>query len=441
MRGLTKDSIQTLLVRVPVLIITFLHTILLIRLLGADGNGVYVFLLANAQLGTILFSLNLAKVFTYFLASGKFPRGKIVGLALWILIIAILLFLSIVLGSFLLNAPWLNLLLPSGYENLFFCLFLVFYFLFLMVQLFCKCLLQGGLKFKQVNLFALISNAILLVGLATLFFLNYSQVYHFSLKHVLGITLCIHVFNSILLIYLTQRALRIKIDFRFRNIGLIRPFFDYAIKGYLTNISNFLNKRIDIWFVESFHGVAKLGVYGLAGSLINFMLSSLQPLNQVIMPYMTQMDEKEGNQMLLIYSRLVFLLAVTMALGVFLLAPWLVPFLFGKDFMGAVLPVRILLVGFVLLSIRTTFGSYAYARNHLNYLVNANLLALGVTIVLDILLIPKFGIVGASIASVCAYFTSIAYLVINIVRDLESPWYQFFIFGKEDWNYWKKQLK
>lgn len=280
----------------------------------------------------------------------------------------------------------------------------------------------------------------LLLGLSSVFSLKYLQIHTATLQEVLGLVLIIQLSNGIVYLLFTQRTLKLRIDFHFRNIGLIMPFFRYALQGYFSNVSNFLNMRVDIWFVKTFHGTVKLGIYGLAASLTNFMLLAIQPIGQVFMPHIAKMDFEGSKQMLMIYSRLTFLLAVIISLFVYLLVPWFIPFLFGMEFESAVLPVRILLLGFIFISIRNAFGAYAAARNQLQYLLYSNLISLGVTILLDILLIPKYGIIGASIASVCSYFTATCYLVYKVIKQIQTPWYQAFLFSKKDLIYWKNQL-
>ncbi len=441
MNKLHRDTFQTLLARVPVLIITFFHTIILIRLLGKEGNGVYAFLIANAHLGNALLSINLKQAFTYFIAQRQFPPEKIIGLALYIVLIGTFVFSAFSLLTFHLDAPWLSILTPKGYSTLFSVLFLIFYFFFfLLAQGFCHSLLRGNLKFRIFNLYMLLSNVLILIILGGLFILKTIYNYSFTVENILQIILVTQLVITLIYLLVTIWALKLKIDVKFNTLGILRAYFTYAMKGYFTQIAGFLTKRIDVWFVEFFRGVATLGVYALAGSFINFMLEAFLPINQVLMPYLTKLDKKEGGAILIRYVRLTFFLALIMVLVIFVIAGWIIPFLFGQTFEASVLPVRILVFGVIFIALQQTFVTFVAAHDQLHHVLKGNVYGLIATIVLDLLLIPQHGIIGASIASIFSYFVSSFYLMVRVMKDIKQPIYTAFIFNKSDWNYWKEQF-
>ena len=440
MSAVHKNTLQTLAYKVPILVLTFIHTILLIRLLGQAGNGVYSFLIANAYLGVMLYSVNFKSTVIYFISHANYPLEKIIGLAFWVMMIGGASFVCFIILSFTLSAPWLSLLLPVGYEGLFFIGFLILYTIYLFILSFCEALLLGNLKFKVYNRFSLISNLFLLITLGGTYIIHHTEILTLSLSNILTIVLISQLINVVIFFIVTIKSLSLKIDFEVRNIGLIKPFFEYALKGYFTSVANFFNKRIDVWFVEFFSGISNLGIYALAASLTNFILEAFRPIYQVMMPHLARMDELESGKLLMMYARLTFLLSGIAAITVFLLAGWLIPAIFGQAFIGAVLPVRILLLGVVIISMQNVFGAYASAKNKLHFIVYGKLFGLCTTIVLDISLIPSFGIIGASIASISSYLVSNVYIFMCVLKEIKQPWHQAFLFGKSDWIYWKKQI-
>ena len=89
----------------------------------------------------------------------------------------------------------------------------------------------------------------------------------------------------------------------------------------------------------------------------------------------------------------------------------LIPALYGSDFKGAITPAHIILVGLAPQGIAAVITAFLYGvgRPGLNSLGMA--VGLAATVVLDLLLIPRFGAVGAASASAVAYASSTLALV------------------------------
>jgi O-antigen/teichoic acid export membrane protein len=88
------------------------------------------------------------------------------------------------------------------------------------------------------------------------------------------------------------------------------------------------------------------------------------------------------------------------------------PWIFGPAFQAAILPAQILLVGLVAEGIGGIVTPYLYGEGR----PGLNSLAMGagvvVTVLLDVLLIPRFQAVGAAVASSSAYITTTVVLLL-----------------------------
>jgi len=105
------------------------------------------------------------------------------------------------------------------------------------------------------------------------------------------------------------------------------------------------------------------------------------------------------------------LLAAGAIVPVWFAATLLIPALYGSDFKGAITPAHIILVGLAPQGIAAVITAFLYGvgRPGLNSLGMA--VGLAATVVLDLLLIPRFGAVGAASASAVAYASSTLALV------------------------------
>ena len=104
-----------------------------------------------------------------------------------------------------------------------------------------------------------------------------------------------------------------------------------------------------------------------------------------------------------IMYRVVAVTLAAAALAIGLSAGLLVPFFFSSKFAAAVTPLRILLVGTFALGIGLLASHHLYGLGDAASPSKISLLAVITTVILDLLLIPLLGIVGAALASAVSY--------------------------------------
>jgi stage V sporulation protein B len=114
-------------------------------------------------------------------------------------------------------------------------------------------------------------------------------------------------------------------------------------------------------------------------------------------------------------------------LGVGFFAKDIVTLIFGDSFVYAVLPLQILIIGTVIFGLVKAIGSSLAGIGRVD--VNLKITAFGamVNIILNFLLIPLYGIVGAAIATITSFIIialSIIYLTITIMHiKIDVKWY------------------
>ncbi len=99
-----------------------------------------------------------------------------------------------------------------------------------------------------------------------------------------------------------------------------------------------------------------------------------------------------------------------------LLTRWLIPLFYGQAFASAIPAAQWLLPGMLALTIVKTLSVVVSGLGRPEYMTYGILVGLLGTTVLDFLLIPHFGIIGAAWASSLAYWLAAATLFILYVR-------------------------
>ncbi|WP_408959122.1 flippase [Natrinema sp. 74] len=197
--------------------------------------------------------------------------------------------------------------------------------------------------------------------------------------------------------------------------GLSRRLLEYSVPLTATQSANVIDKQIDIVLVGMFLNPAAVAFYTLAKQITDFVLAPAASLGFTISPnFGEQKAADELAEARRIYEKSltnVLLLYIPAAAGLAIVAGPFLTMIFGQDYAAAV-PVLQVLAGFVVLQAITNLTS-----DSLDYLgrARARAIAKGLTalanLCLNIILIPRIGVVGAAIATVA---THSVYVAVNL---------------------------
>ena len=128
-----------------------------------------------------------------------------------------------------------------------------------------------------------------------------------------------------------------------------------------------------------------------------------------------------------------------MVLG--LAAPALVPAMFGSAFRPAVPALWVLLPGVVALALTRVGVAAVVGGGWPRVGTYAGAIALALTVGFDLLLIPRWGMLGAAVASTIAYSAQSAFVVATLVRQTGLPLREIVAFRRADFVLVRELLK
>jgi O-antigen/teichoic acid export membrane protein len=175
-----------------------------------------------------------------------------------------------------------------------------------------------------------------------------------------------------------------------------------------------------------------LGQYGLATQVTNFISEAMTPFNQVLIPYIAESSSDQHNEIVERIARLNLTISIVAAIGIISTSWLFIPWVFGKSFALAVPATQVLAIGILFISQRLVFSGYFKAINEMKYPVRASWAGVVITVIMDLLLIPKYGIVGASIATCGAYGVTSFYLIRMAQKKLGFSLTHIFLIRKSD---------
>lgn len=207
--------------------------------------------------------------------------------------------------------------------------------------------------------------------------------------------------------------------------GLLKRIFVF---GWFAGLSLMVSRMIysmDILYLARLKGDPwQTGCYGLASSLVLLVLLLPAAIGVVALPDMAERCRDPRASFHIAVKAIVNALVavVLVAGGLFLLAPTLLPLVFGRDYYFSSELLRILLLGALFYVPASILGTHLFALGQSKITFPANLLVLAVNLGANMVLIPEWGARGAAVAMVMTHaslllvYAGLNFAVLNNVR-------------------------
>lgn len=224
-------------------------------------------------------------------------------------------------------------------------------------------------------------------------------------------------------------------------LSLIREHFNFNTKYFLsTQIHKRLLKynwqvgllfltdaivwqRSQVFFLGRFYDASEIAFYAIAFGIVEKGMTFIPSIfSSVLMPAMSELNgvgKKEDLNNLYSYSfKYIFLFVLPIFFILFVLSNHIISLLYGKDYLKAAAVLRILLISGFFRVIGSPSAGIIYSLEKQNFLLKVNSVLSIVIIVVNLLLIPKFGAIGAAISHAFAQTVLIVIAVTFVYKVL-----------------------
>ncbi|PHS70846.1 MAG: hypothetical protein COB22_07760 [Cycloclasticus sp.] len=367
--------------------------VVIARVYGAAINGSYaIALLLPSMLATFL-NLGIGPANVYYLGSSQVTSRKaFLTASKFVVLLSVI---GLILGGFLVElkaeaffpgihplALWLGLLgFPIS-----------------LMQGFISSIFQGLQKFKEFNLVLLVQPAIMLVLVVSLVLLENNELYLLVVAYLAAGAI------TLLLSYWVLKTnigdTRVELE-----DGYSKKVISYGYKAHLSNIMAFFNYKADIFLVNFFLNPASAGVYVIAVQLSERLWVFSQAISTVLLPKLSELssDEEKRKQITPLITRFTLFFTVLITVVFALVASPFISIVFGSEYRGVLTPLLILLPGIVLTSGSRILSNDLAARGKPELNLYVAIVVVFCNVVGNLILIPKFGLIGAAIATTVAY--------------------------------------
>ena len=384
---IAKNTIFLFIAQIVTYILTFFYTIYIARYLGAEGFGILSFAIAFAGILSIFTDLGLSTLTFREVSRCKSLESKYLGnVALIKIILAIVIF---GIAALILNIVGY----PKDIVNIVYII-LLSTILFGIAGMF-NSIFQAHEKIKYVSV-GLILNSILM------FFGVLFALYH--TYDVIGLAFIYLFANGVFLVYSIiicfWKFFVPKIEF---DIDFWKLTLKESLPFGLTGISAMIYTYIDSVMLSLIQGNEVVGLYNAAYKLIIVLMYIPDVINITIFPSMSKFYISSQDSLRIIkekYFKLMVITGIPMGAAITILADQIIILVFGTGYSSSIIALQILVWTIVF-----AFGGAAFIRlleatNKQIVVTKISFICVIFNILLNLVLIPKFSYIGASISTV-----------------------------------------
>jgi O-antigen/teichoic acid export membrane protein len=226
-------------------------------------------------------------------------------------------------------------------------------------------------------------------------------------------------------------------SFRFDR-ELFRRMMRYGMKSHVQQIASHFHFRADLYLVAYYLDPKQVAFYSIAVRMAELLMHFPQTLGTVMFPQLAGSEMARGHMMTAVACRQT--LAMTLAcagvlvgVGKFLIVMW-----YGPAYAPAAAPVAYVAGGIVSMSLYVLLSRNFTSRNRQTVNIFAAYLALVGNVTLNLVLIPRQGIVGAALATLISYGLSAVVLLVLFLRESGMPWHEVLVLKPADVALWKQ---
>ncbi|MDM1298650.1 polysaccharide biosynthesis C-terminal domain-containing protein [Empedobacter falsenii] len=182
-----------------------------------------------------------------------------------------------------------------------------------------------------------------------------------------------------------------------------REIIDYSLPMGISSFVVYLFSTIDIIILRNYYSSSDVALYALGIKIMAILGMIILSINVNLSPQIAELYlKKEFDQLKQILTRsgrLIFIMSLIIGLTIIMFSDYILP-IFGKEYSAAKTALIILVIGQILISSLGSSAIYLNMTGRPKVFRGFLLIALVINLSLNLILIPKFGIIGASITYV-----------------------------------------
>jgi len=372
----------------------------------------------------VVFSnLGIDQALIYHIGQGKIDRNKIFGTVIFFAAVISIL----ALGAYFLLLPYLSATILKNIDlNILKLSFI------LVPSIVIDTLVLSAFKgFRKFN----ISNGLSLFKRGLLLFGVFAAIIIFKTGVKGAITGCVVVrlistFVFICVLFYSSA----------RSMSLywkrLKPFMAYGIATHIGSVLAKLEYRFDIFILNFFLDIAHVGIYSVSIAMTQLLLYISHSINTVLFPEISSVSQAKAVQFTPRICRNAFFICGIAGLFLVLVGYHLIRFFYGAEFTLAYPVLLILLPGVMMDVIFRILRTYFKGTGRPFLVSKVLAITSCLNLLLNLALIPLWGILGAATSSLISYSLSAFILLGYFCKENKVGLSEFLLLRRSDFAYY-----
>lgn len=413
------DIATTFITKIIFLGGSFIISILLARLLGPTGKGVITALFVIPNMMVSLADLGVRQASAYYIGQEKYSVQEVLSSSLFLWLITSIVSMVVVLAYY--TVPF-----TESYSIVLIIIGLSYVPIKILVS-YLNGVLQGQQLIGRMNIKILIEFSVRLIIVILLVWIFDMGVTGAALATVLP-TFAVFFYSR----KMVAKTAEIKIKYL---SGIPQDMFRKGIIYALALFILQLNYKVDIVLLENIVSSSDLGIYSVGVTLAELIWQV--PAAVAVVLFARSANSKsdiEASNRSAKLLRLSWIPLIIVSVIFWIGAPLFVQILYGQDFVLAGNVIRLLLPGIVVMVLFKILNADLAGRGKPLFALRIYIVTLLLNVVLNVILIPQYGINGAAFASTVSYIVGAIIFSIAYHRHTGLSYSDLFILNKEDIN-------
>ncbi|MBE0448936.1 MAG: oligosaccharide flippase family protein [Actinobacteria bacterium] len=427
---LIKSVSISLIAKLAGFLIAIPTSIIIARYLGPSGRGIFAVLAVITGIALQFGNFGFHASSVYFSAKDKNQIPSIAG---------VLIIFGLTIGLFAsLGIILISLLFPKVLLGDIPFLFLVVTLIslpFAFTALFLQNLLLGMQRIYEYNFIDVAAKLLTLLMIIPLFLVFKKGIFELVIMSTL-----IAILTGTAFAFFVKKHGSILLRF---DYSLFKRMIRYGSKAYIAALFAFLVIRSDLILVNYFLGTGSAGLYSLAVGFTDWLLLVPFTMAAMLFPKATAIGDSKSELTKKVSRHTVVLVGIACMVAAIFAKP-VVPFVYGKAFTLSADAFLWLLPGVFFLSLQTIFMHDFAARGMPPIVYISPAIGFIVNFSLNLILIPKFGIIAASMTSSLAYFLMFLITLIYFRYISDARYSEVLLLNREEiaefWQTWRDKI-
>jgi O-antigen/teichoic acid export membrane protein len=191
----------------------------------------------------------------------------------------------------------------------------------------------------------------------------------------------------------------------------------FGTKSYLQTLASHLHYRVDLYLIAYFLDPAQVAFYSIAVNVTNPILQIPDAIGTVIFPKLAGSSDASAHNRTSITCRHTLFATIVAAVVYVGGGSQVLTLFYGARYAPAIPPMFLMLPGIIMISMYQILTRNFTSRNRQQVNIVAAGVALAVNLVLNLILIPRFGISGAAVSTGVSYSLAALILLVIFVRE------------------------